>query len=882
MSQSSTTENPLTKYLHSCRVDKGNEHTHTSISKPSGAYYVSSGDHDAFMDAYKRAVEQGVEVFMTERHRHIGPVLIDMDFRFDPPSVCKRYNSHELSRRICELYAHHLSEYIDQPHMTFYVMEKRTGPILYKGLVKDGMHMVVPDVVTRPEIQHMVRDAVLHDLEGLFTVETPDLVNRIEDVVDEAVIERNNWMMYGSRKPAIGSDPYEVTSVFRWYASMNSLQDVTEEMTVGKSVSDLIDLFSIRNKFSESPIHGDRLDVITHFVRAKEEKQRKKEAIHLVIMKHDDSDSRQNTVATEDFDMTSLLVDLLSASRAESYNDWIRVGWCLRNIDHRLLDKWEEFSHKSPKYVDNECPRLWNCMRTGGLGIGTLHMWARQDSPERYLTIIRNDLNAIILQSANGTHYDVARVILHMYRYDYVCSSIKHKTWYEFREHRWHETDSAYTLRKKISTEVVKEYGLIVIKLQTQAISSTDEREQNRLIEICQKLTSISLQLKKTSFKDNVMRECCELFMFEKFDEMLDSNCSLLGFENGVYDLDRCEFRDGRPDDYISYSTGTFFIPFVEDHPTVIELKTFLSQIHPDTSIRNYVLRSLSQCLSGFIRSERFNIWTGSGSNGKSLTVTLMEKSFGDYCCKFPISLLTRQRAASNAACSEIARAKGRRFGVLQEPSEDERLNIGLMKELSGGDKIQCRELYKAPVEWRPQFKMFLLCNHLPSVPSDDGGTWRRIRVVEFGSKFVSAPSPENANEYQIDLDLPQKLDSWKEHFMAMLVNTHERFIGKPLDEPAAVLACTREYQRTNDHMADFVDSRLERCSSSALSLDDAFSELKEWIKSDNIPMKAPKKRDFQGYLDKTLSSRGIRSCGKHCYNGYKIITTDGIIQAIE
>jgi P4 family phage/plasmid primase-like protien len=239
-------------------------------------------------------------------------------------------------------------------------------------------------------------------------------------------------------------------------------------------------------------------------------------------------------------------------------------------------------------------------------------------------------------------------------------------------------------------------------------------------------------------------------------------------------------------------------------------------------------------------------------SNGKSLCINLLEKTLGDYCCKFPVTLLTHKRAASGSATPEIARAKGRRFAVLQEPGEDERLNVGLLKELSGGDVVQTRELFKPPTEWKPQFKLFLLCNQLPQVPSDDGGTWRRIRVVEFGSKFVERPDPNNPREFAMDMELHGKIDGWREHFAAMLIEAFKRFVKRPIVEPPSVTACTREYQRTNDHLADFVDSCIERAPEGTLSIDQAYNALREWARAESIQLPKTHRRPcLIKYLDR-------------------------------
>ena len=72
------------------------------------------------------------------------------------------------------------------------------------------------------------------------------------------------------------------------------------------------------------------------------------------------------------------------------------------------------------------------------------------------------------------------------------------------------------------------------------------------------------------------------------------------------------------------------------------------------------------------------------------------------------------------------------------------------MKEYTGGDKIKARGLHKDPIEFKPQFKLVLLCNELPKVPPNDEATWRRMEVVEFKSKFVD--KPKEPHEFARDI----------------------------------------------------------------------------------------------------------------------------------
>jgi P4 family phage/plasmid primase-like protien len=915
-------------FLARLRVQKGDEFTHTSIVRPSASYYVPVDLSDEFFERYEAALEAGEDLFLTERHREVSPVLIDLDFRWDIDATAsasastssavspthqplqRRYSRDDVEAFV-KAYCDALAEFVELPNgrCRVFVMEK-PGPAPYKGMLKDGLHMVAPDVVTPPAVQHLVRRRVLEPGAFVERLQSIGVKNAPGDVLDEAVIDRNNWQMYGSKKP--DSPPYAVTVVYEYDASA-TLSVVPPEAWLDENEDvSLVRKLSIRNKVDEAAVRPDKVGDVQKLSDLIEQRRTQKLARAAL---QSQPNARQNTCA--EVDLVTKLVDCLQARRAENYNDWIRVGWCLRNIDHRLLDAWDDFSKKSPKYAAGECASLWPYMRDDGLGMGTLHMWAKADDEEKYRAVIAADLYSLINASMSETHHDVARVVFHMYRWQYVCSSIKHRRWYEFKNHRWIECDGAYTLRRHISEDVTREYEKVfkrleMQKMQAQMAAQSEELaamergdrpsssntggggrgrggrgaqnnappEFDEMGEKIKKLRALVEKCKTVPYKENVIREAVDMFYDSTFEDKLDSKHELIGFDNGVFDLDAFEFRPGRPDDYMTFTTGYDYVDFDPTHPRVLEIKRFFTQVFTCEPLREYVLTLLASWLHGSVREERFHFFLGVGSNSKSVCMDLLHKAVGQYFVAFPVAMLTQKRLASNAANSELSSAKGRRFAVLQEPGEAERLNVGLMKEMTGGDVLVTRQLYAQCTTWVPQFKLVMTCNHLPAVPADDHGTWRRIRVVDFTSKFTERPDPNNPREFPIDYGLSTRMGTWKEHFMGLLLHVYYlRYRTHGLREPDEVMTATREYQRSSDFVMDFSNDELEKAPENPnafVSANDVFDAFKAWARSEGMnDRSAMRKKELQKTLERILG-KPSKAHGALGWKGWRLRNEQG------
>jgi P4 family phage/plasmid primase-like protien len=349
-------------------------------------------------------------------------------------------------------------------------------------------------------------------------------------------------------------------------------------------------------------------------------------------------------------------------------------------------------------------------------------------------------------------------------------------------------------------------------------------------------LVKLEKHLYSSDFKNCVMKEAAELFCEEDFTNMLNMNQYLLACKNGVIDLNNeiydaeagvskkvIVFRPGKPDDYMSFLAGRNYPdsepieyhPYDPDDPIQQDLMVFLRKIFPSEEMLSYYIRLMASCLEGANREQCYYTFIGVGGNGKSKVVDLMKYTFGDYCSSLAATALTRKRPDSGAANPDIIGIKNKRFIYLQEPDDREPLNTSRMKQFSGEDVVEARGLFEDQQRFRITGKLFMMCNRLPPIHAMDRGTWRRIRVITFGSKFVDKTDPElkggRPNVFPRDNDLDAKLRIWREAWLALLVHVYEKeYLVNGLEPiPAAVINESNKYKESFDVYGKFKAERM-------------------------------------------------------------------------
>ena len=163
-------------------------------------------------------------------------------------------------------------------------------------------------------------------------------------------------------------------------------------------------------------------------------------------------------------------------------------------------------------------------------------------------------------------------------------------------------------------------------------------------------------------------------------------------------------------------------------------------------------------------------------------------------------------------------------------------------------------------------------------IKSNDEGTWRRIRVVEFESKFVDKPSKDPKDkEFQKDKTLEDKFKSWAPIFASMLIRKVNETKGR-VEDCDEVLGASKLYRENQDYLARFVSEKIKKFvfnpdnperKNSRISKSNIINEFKEWWKRE-YDTKPPKALELTDYLNIRLGKYDKRS-----WKGYEIVHDD-------
>jgi P4 family phage/plasmid primase-like protien len=881
-------------------IDKCITHTRIPSKDKSkgiygGSYYIKPSEKKLFYKLYYEEVwTKGNHEYLTEKQLDAslpGPLLVDFDFRY-PYTITKRVHTHKHIVDMINIYLseiNNLFEIVDNSEIPIYIFEKPTVNMTTtatENITKDGIHMII-GIAMNHTTQSILRKNVMGKLDDAWKDLPFSTTTMMDDILDEGItVGSGPWQLFGSRKP--GYDAYRMTYMYGG-VYLNGNFTIMEKNVSDFNFKEDLHLISAQNsdhKTFPNTAHLDEQLLNSTLSKIKTNKNNNTTTSSITYNNMYDITTQEQL----DTMISNMLSELTSTEHnikeahdynmilppkyfeSGSYNKWIRVAWALKNTsmsssngnDNRLFLSFLKLSSKSSTFSYTSVPDIWDIWLNksynnpdDGLTIRSIMYWAKTDADPVEYNRVRSDTIDVFLEAMleSETEFDIATLLYQLNKDIYICTSIKSNQWYEFKKHRWCQSDCGTGLRMSISKDL---YQLITRKMVacTNLLSKSqpDDDVFEALKKKTLKMTTLALRLKKTVDKNHIMREASEIFYDPNFLTLQDSKLLLLGFNNGIYDFKEQRFRDGRPEDYIVKSTLINYEPLENISETVIaEIHDFMSKLFPVEELRNYMWEHLASTLLGTTTNQTFNIYNGGGSNGKSILVDLMSLVLGQYKGTVPITLITQKRTGIGGTSSEVIALKGLRLAVMQEPSKGDVINEGIMKEITGGDPIQGRELYHSIVTFTPQLKLVVCTNILPEFKSNDDGTWRRIRVVEFISTFVDALNnnhvDKNKPQFLKDKQLNQKFHSWKVGMMALLVDKVNKTKGNVID-CNMVTSKSNQYREAFDYLSEFVKERIIKDQTGSIKKQALYNDFKIWYTNEHGRY-VPKGKELYEYMEK-------------------------------
>lgn len=300
--------------------------------------------------------------------------------------------------------------------------------------------------------------------------------------------------------------------------------------------------------------------------------------------------------------------------------------------------------------------------------------------------------------------------------------------------------------------------------------------------------------------------------------DQLDRDPWLLNVQNGVLDLRTGELRDHRREDLLTRVVPIEFQAGAEC-PRWLQ---FLAEIFlGDEDLIEFVQRAVGYSLTGETSEQVFFFCHGSGENGKSVFVNILQLLAGEYSMTADFDTFAAADAAPGAPRPDLVRLRGARVVTAGEPDRRIQLSESRLKLITGEDTLVARTLNEREQEFKPVLKLWLMANHRPNVAESNHGFWRRVKLVPFRHTV-----PEDKK----DKDLKKKLRTELPGILNWAVQGCRGWQRGGLGTPAAVTEATQEYREEMDLVGRFIAEKCFLHGSAKSTVASLYDEFTKWL----------------------------------------------------
>ena len=307
--------------------------------------------------------------------------------------------------------------------------------------------------------------------------------------------------------------------------------------------------------------------------------------------------------------------------------------------------------------------------------------------------------------------------------------------------------DSAPT-ESQIVDEIIEKHNIIYV--DRVGFYEWDGRVWNKITDNVVRNYADALYGKRFATAQRVNAACNLLKSRSITDVRFDRN-PVLTFQNGTLEIETGNFRNFSENDFCSIIMDYDYDP----HATAPVWESFIQDITDDEPRRAEIL----QFIAGYIllpdcRHQKIFLLVGSGGNGKSVYLELIQKLFGDRN-------VTHVEPTGLAKEFERIRLKDSLLNIGSDINSD--FSRGEIREwllkIADGTSIQACYKGMDHVDFIPRCKLVYACNAMPTAEIVNGLN-RRMQFVDFPCQYVENPDPNDSRQKPRDIYLTEKLSA--------------------------------------------------------------------------------------------------------------------------
>ena len=280
-----------------------------------------------------------------------------------------------------------------------------------------------------------------------------------------------------------------------------------------------------------------------------------------------------------------------------------------------------------------------------------------------------------------------------------------------------------------------------------------------------------------------------------------DTDPYVLNCLNGTYDLKKRIFYDHHSKDLLTKKANVYF----DVNAKSKRWNQFIQEImNGDKEKITFLQKIFGYGLSGDTRHECLIVLHGvTTRNGKSTLCEAILQTLGSYACTARSESIALKPNNASAPSEDIARLAGVRFVNIAEPPKGLVLNVAQVKTMTGNDTLNARFLHENSFDFKPQFKLYINTNYLPSVNDLTLFKSGRIWIIPFEKHF-------DINTQDKTLKQQFSSEPVKSAILNWLIKGFEQLDKEGLRVPEIIHQATHQYEHDSDKMTLFIEDCLE------------------------------------------------------------------------